>query len=352
MTLSSDVFPGLPPDLRDIGKSLYHNAVDATYDVADAILDTLKNLGQAKGDPEALQKGETMIRVDVKSQITQAKTNLQASLDGFNRFGGWQGSAANAFMDYTPRLIAAITTLETSCETTADAIAAFRAGLMEIWATVISETSKAVGQTIGALSDKKNKAKLVVNIINAWVSWAGNLWAAYVKLDEAKYKALDKIGQALSAPPGLVTVKGRNDLHYDGPTGFQLPMPTEVSLDPNWSTDAIRQRWQIKPGASVEVQTEPFKKLIQGLRDNGDFWNAAYKKQIDAWFAMPQKAFSIIGGPFYEKLSSVLARDYITYLYSDQRMEHLANLMDEVRTSYGQTDAHAGTLFREYIANE
>jgi hypothetical protein len=249
----------------------------------------------------------------------ETRTNLEASLDGFNRFGGWQGTTAIAFMDYTPRLIAAITTLETSCETTADAIAAYRSGLMEIWSTVITETSSAVAKTIGAPGekDKDKKAKQVVNIINAWVSWAGNLWAAYIKLDEANYKALDKIGQALAAPAGLVNVKGRNDTHYDGPSGFQLPMPTDVSLTPDWRPDEVRQRWQLKPGASVEVQMEPFKKLIQGLRDNGDFWNAAYKKQIEAWLAMPPKAFSVIGGSFYESLSKVLARDYITYLYSD-----------------------------------
>jgi hypothetical protein len=351
MVASWEVFPQLPSDLRAIGKELYDKATDATYDVADSILTTLQHLGRAKGDPAALQRGETMIRVDVKSQVTQARTSLAAALDGFNRSGYWQGSGSNAFFDYTPRLCNAIATLETNCVNTADAIAAYRAGIMDLWETVIRETSAAVGKTIAALT-QKTKKDLVVNIINAWVSWAGNLWAAYIHIDEAGYKALDKIGQVLAAPAGLVNIKGENNQHYDGPVGYQLPMPTDVSLSPDWSAHDVKQRWVLKGGASVAIEFEPFNKLVQAVRDNGNFWNGASKRQIDAWLAMPSSAFSVIGGSFYDTLSQVLSRDYLTYLYSDMRMDNLANLMDEVGNAYGQTDAHAGRLIREYITNE
>jgi hypothetical protein len=316
MVASWEVFPQLPPDLRAIGKDLYDKATDATYEVAESILTTLVHLGKAKGDPAALQRGETMIRVDVKSQVTQAKTSLAAALDGFNRSGYWQGSGSNAFFDYTPRLLNAMTTLETNCTNTADAIAAYRAGIMDLWETVIKETSAAVGKTIGALG-QKTKKDLVINIINAWVGWAGNLWAAYIHIDEAGYKALDKIGQVLAAPGGLVNIKGESNLHYDGPAGYQLPMPTDVSLSPDWSAHDVKQRWELKGGASVAIEFEPFNRLVQTIRDNGTFWNTASKKQLDAWFAMPADAFSVVGGSFYDTLSQALSRDYVNIQVRD-----------------------------------
>jgi uncharacterized protein YukE len=351
---STDVIPGLPDDLRPIGQQFYDKATDATYDVAQAILSTLQNLGKAKGDPAALQTGETKIRVDVKTQVTQAITDLNAALDGFNRNGAWKGSGANAFFDYTPRLVSAMQTLEGNCTSTADAIASYRAGLMDLWQEVIKETSNAVGQTLGALADNdpKKRAATVVNIVNAWVGWAGNLWAAYVKIDEAGYQAMDKIGAVLNAHSGLVDVKGQDNEHYDGPVGYQLPMPTDVSLSVDWTDQQVKDHWQLDGSSSVGIEFEPFMTFVQALRDNGDHWNQAYKLQIQAWLAMPESAFSVVGGKFYAELSQALTQDYLTYLYSDERMDMLANLMDKVADAYGQTDAHHGQLIREYLANE
>lgn len=90
MTSRWDVIPNLPSDLQPVAENLYENVVEAVETFSalpERVLNTLSYLGKARGDPEALQRGETLIRVGVKSEITQAKTQLQAALDGFNQRG-------------------------------------------------------------------------------------------------------------------------------------------------------------------------------------------------------------------------------------------------------------------------
>jgi len=349
-----EILPTVPPDLRPILSDLYDQATSVTRDIGHRIADEAREIAKMKGDPAALERGIEMIRIDVRSEITQARTELSMGLDGFNRSGAWEGSGANAFFDYVPRLQTAMTTLEQNCETTADAIAAIRAGIMDIWGSLIKETSATLAKTIGAISIKDDtiRADTVLGIIVDWVGFAGRLAAEFIKLDEQTYKALDKIGQAAHAPEGLDSVAGSSFKEYTGPSGFMLPMPTGVSLTPDWSAADVRAHWKLRGGASVSIQMEPYRKLVHTIRDNGRFWNAAAQKHIQAWQAMPAPAFSVFGGRFYQRLCDVMSRDYVTYFYSDERLNQLANLLDEVGAAYHQTDDESSTLIRDYLATD
>jgi uncharacterized protein YukE len=349
-----EVFNGMPSDIAGHAHDLFNNAVTAegflSSAISNGILETLNTIRRLKGNPQALHDGESIIRSEVKTHVTEAKSALKAGLDGFNSGGAWEGSSANAFFDYTPRLLSAIGTMEQRCEGIANSIAAIRDGIAAMWKDVIDATLKAAEGSAAALNGK-NAGDVVAGIATAWTGGIRGLISAFFALYDVRFQAMDTLNSAAANTTDLTNVAARSYKEYDGPAGYQLPMPTEVSLSPDWTTNDLKSHWRLKTGDQFQVQLEPLHALEQTVRANGDFWTSADRALTRAWFAMPPDAFSIAAKDYYTRLCDVLATDSITYSFADGRMDQLGNLLGQVGTAYGDSDAHATRLTRDYLRN-
>jgi hypothetical protein len=370
-----DLIPTLPGDYQPAVKYLWDVVFDVTSEGAQKVLAAARDLAKVKGNPDKLLGGATILKVDVAGAISQARGDIERGNASFST--AWIGRGAEAFANYVPILTGAIQVVENNAIATADAVNHFALAVKELWNSIILATIDFGQKVVEAINaapgddDKKKKKNAfgsVMAIVGSFVSYAREIVAALMTLDIEKYHAFDKLNAALKPPGELVDVgggpSGRAAMHYVGPTGLQLPMPNETSVDPDWNATEIKDRWkpksehspafsQVPGGRGVAIDTGMMQELINVFRNNGQYWDRAQNRQIDATlnYFHPDN-FGFAGKDFYAKLQTVLTRDYILYLHSDERMDALGNLLDRINEAYGANDQQSSNVLREYITNK
>jgi hypothetical protein len=368
--------PTLPTDYQPAVQYLWDAATDVASGLGQKVLKAAGDLAKAKGDPDKLLAGATILKVDVAGAVGQARGAIERGNASFTT--AWIGRGAEAFANYVPLLTAAIKAVEDSAIATADAVNHFALALKELWNSIILATIDFGKQVVGAINaapgdddgkKKKNAFGSVMVIIESFVGFARDIVAALMKIDIEKYHAFDKLSAAAKTPSDLVDVgggptSGRAAMHYMGPTGWQLPVPNATAVDPDWDPTQIKDRWkpksehspafsQVPGGRGVEIDTQMMQELIDVFRKNGEHWNRALTRQIDATLNnFHPDSFGFAGKDFHARLQKVLIRDYILYLHSDARMDALGDLLDRINEAYGASDQQSSNVLREYITNE
>jgi len=371
-----DVIPTLPGDQQPGVQYLWDVVFDVSFDAAQKVLQAARELAKVKGNPEKLLAGATILKVDVAGAISGARGDIERGNASFST--AWIGRGAEAFANYVPILTGAIQVVENNAIATADAVNHFALAVKELWNSILLATIDFGHKVVAAINaapgdddkkKKKNATGSVMAIVESFVAYAREIVAALMKLDIEKYHAFDKLNTALKPPGELVDVgggpsSGRAAMHYVGPTGRQLPMPNETSVHPGWDATEIKDRWkpksehspafsQVPGGRGVAIDTGMMQELINVFRNNGQHWDRALERQIDASlnYFHPDN-FGFAGKDFYAKLQTVLTRDYILYLHSDERMDALGNLLDRINEAYGANDQQSSNVLREYITNK
>lgn len=353
----------LPPDLKSRGWSIQQQIYEyVDFDDLNGLLRTLQTLAKVHGDPDRLSAGEDILRREVKSALIQARDDLEEGLDGFHRNQAWSGTAANAFFDYSGRLVKAVDAVSESPTKIADAIQDYRTALNQLWQSILMKTSEVLSDIVDAFNQidtgagamtseeekdeaKKKKAQTALigfsGFAKALIKAGMSALLIAADYEQKKADVLAKLADAEEPPKGLNDIAGPSTpneaLHHTGPTGLQLPMPTGVSLSPDWSSSDVKDgRWV--PKGEVKLALGPLMAFVKQLRANGAHWNKALAHQEEAFMTLTPEAFSVLGAKFYERLGAVMGRDHNLYFHSDDRLDALATLLSRVGQAYGARD--------------
>ena len=373
----NDTWPMLPIDqgFREAAKRAWDYIQDIDWGAGTKFLEGVRDAVDVRGDPDKLDGGVKLLYSEVAPSVGEARSAIERGNTSFTT--AWIGRGAEAFAGYVPILTGAITQVEENAKLTAEAVGDFRQALQALWIQIVEHISTLVNDVYAALmsatgkdadAKKKSAKPAVLNLVMAFVNFVKNIYVELQKLVAEKYKADDKIAKVEGGRTNLVNLGsgpgGMAAMHFVGPTGYQLPMPNTTAADPNWDPTQIKDRWmpksehspafaQVPGGRGVAIDTGMMQELINVFRDNGTYWNKAMTNQIkvNLNYFTPE-AFGAAGQKFYQRVMTVMTRDYLLYLHSDARMDALGGLLDKINEAYGAEDQHSSQVFNEYITNE
>jgi hypothetical protein len=374
----NDIIPGLPDDYQPVVQYVLDLIVDFGSDATQPFLKAVGDLGKSKGNWAKLDGGVQLLSVDVAGAITEARNAIERGNASFA--SAWVGRGAESFAAYVQLLINAIKSVETSATTTAAAVALFRQALHQLWSDILKATIKLgtdiltqINSAAPGESDQGKKKKAakggVVALITVFVSWGADILSALLAIDREKFLAYDKLREAAKVPDGVKDIgpsnipTGAAARHWDGPSGYQLPMPNGTAADPAWNQQQVKDHWKpksvasptfsaVEGGRGVAVDTEMMQELINVFRGNGIYWTKAVNAQAKAQVAhFTSDAFGFAGKDFRAQLQPVLIRDYLLYIGSDGRMDALGGLLDKINEAYGHDDKVSSQVMSQYLTN-
>lgn len=308
------VLATLPERLRRAADRLWRHSSEATDEVTETLTVSYQVLRRVCGDPESIAVAGDLLSTVVAAEIGAARGAIDTAGPQVTR--AWQGTGAESFGEYLPRLSATLAAVEDGARDTAEAVALFGSGVASLYAAVVERTEATdaeVAATVAATRQTPHEAVgPVIDLVAEYSEYVEELATALVNLTSDSHPAGQRLALAAELPAGITD-------------GHRLPR-LDLAGDFHPAHD------------QVALDTAAMARLTSCLSDTGGHWARAGDSAASAAERLTPESLGLAGSHFCDDVHSVLERDRGLYATVTGQLDDLALGLRRVSSAYVTAD--------------